>query len=121
MRGTRHAAVNGETTQASDLRAGQGHEEHSGLTALVEEVPAPITVVRNGYGAFVIMRGDEYEAMQTELAWARLLSRVSKAEAEYAAEDYADGKGFTRRYVANTACEYAILKGAQDAFHAEVP
>lgn len=67
------------------------------FTALVEEAPAPITVTRNGYDAFVVMRSDEYEAMQMELARARLLSRVSKAEAEYAAGDYVDGKEFTER------------------------
>ncbi|MEG1561643.1 MAG: type II toxin-antitoxin system Phd/YefM family antitoxin [Raoultibacter sp.] len=67
------------------------------FTALVEGAPAPITVTRNGYDAFIVMRSEEYEAMQLELARARLLSRVSQAEAEYAAGDYVDGKEFTDR------------------------
>lgn len=65
------------------------------FTALVENAPAPITVTRNGYDAFVVMRSEEYETLQLELARARLLSRVSQAEAEYAAGDYVDGKAFT--------------------------
>lgn len=67
------------------------------FTALVDEAPTPITVTRNGYDAFVVMRSEEYEAMQLELARARLLSRVSQAEAEYVAGDYVDGKEFTSR------------------------
>lgn len=67
------------------------------FAALVEEAPAPITVTRNGYDAFVVMRSEEYEAMQMELARARLLSRVSKAEAEYSDGGYADGKEFTEK------------------------
>ena len=67
------------------------------FTALVEDAPAPITVTRNGYDVFVVMRSEEYEAMQLELSRARLLSRVSQAEAEYAAGDYVDGKEFTGR------------------------
>lgn len=65
------------------------------FTALVDEAPTPITVTRNGYDAFVVMRSEEYEALQLELARARLLSRMSQAEAEYAAGDYLDGKEFT--------------------------
>lgn len=67
------------------------------FTALVEEAPTPITVTRNGYDAFVVMRSEDYEALQMELARARLLSRVSQAEAEYGAGSFADGKEFTAR------------------------
>ena len=39
----------------------------------VESAPGPVTVTRNGYDAFVVMRTDDYEAMQQELAKGRLL------------------------------------------------
>lgn len=67
------------------------------FTTLVEESSTPITVTRNGYDAFVVMRSEDYEAMQVELAHARLLSRISQAEAEYASGDFVDGKEFTSR------------------------
>lgn len=64
------------------------------FTSLVERAPTPITVTRNGYDTFVVMRSEEYESLQYELARARLLSRVAQAEAEYNAGDYVDGKDF---------------------------
>lgn len=67
------------------------------FTALVEESSAPVTATRNGYDAFVMMRSEDHEAMQVELAQARLLSRISRAEAEYASGDFVDGKEFTSR------------------------
>lgn len=65
------------------------------FTALVDESSTPITVTRNGYDVFVVMRSEDYEAVQVELARARLLSRISQAEAEYSSGDYVDGKDFT--------------------------
>ena len=41
-------------------------------------------------GVFVSMKSNEYEAMQEELAKAKLLSRIAQAEREYAAGEYAD-------------------------------
>ena len=37
------------------------------------------------------MKSDEYEAMQQELAEARLLGRIARAEREYATGQYSDG------------------------------
>ena len=42
------------------------------------------------YGVFVAMKSNEYEAMQEELAKAKLLSRIAQAEREYAAGQYTD-------------------------------
>lgn len=67
------------------------------FTTLVEEPSASVTVTRNGYDAFVVMRGEDYETMQAELTHARLLSRISRAEAEYASGDFVEGKEFTSR------------------------
>ena len=60
----------------------------------VEDSPTPITITRNGVGAFVAMRCDDYEAMQVELAKAKLYERMELAEREYAAGNYADGSSF---------------------------
>lgn len=60
----------------------------------VESAAGPVTVTRNGYDAFVVMRTDDYEAMQQELAKSRLVARVAKAEREYAEGRYADGPAF---------------------------
>ena len=64
---------------------------------LVEEATGPVTVTKNGYDAFVVMKSGEYEALQQELAQARLLARMTQAEAEYAEGRYADGRSFTER------------------------
>lgn len=60
----------------------------------VESAPGPVTVTRNGYDAFVVMRTDDYEAMQQELAKGRLLARVARAEREYAERRYEDAPAF---------------------------
>ncbi len=41
-------------------------------------------------GVFVSMKSNEYEAMQEELAKAKLLSHIALAEREYAAGQYTD-------------------------------
>lgn len=60
----------------------------------VEDSPTPITVTRNGVGAFVAMRCEDYEALQVELAKARLYERMELAEREYASGAYTDGESF---------------------------
>ncbi len=60
----------------------------------VESAPGPVTVTRNGYDAFVVMRTDDYEAMQQELAKGRLLARVARAERDSAGGRYADAPAF---------------------------
>ena len=67
------------------------------FTELVESSASPIIVTRNGYDAFVVMRSDEFESMQQEVAKAQLLTRIAQANAEWAAGDYVDGKEFTAK------------------------
>lgn len=62
----------------------------------VETARGPITVTRNGYDAFVVMKSDDYEAMQEELTKARLLARITQAESEYANGKHSDGDNFTQ-------------------------
>ncbi len=61
------------------------------FTRKVNESSEPVIVTKNGYEAFIVMRPDDYEAMQQELAASRLLSRVAQAEKEYTSGDYSDG------------------------------
>ena len=61
----------------------------------IEEAPGPVTVTKNGYDAFVVMRTDDYEAMQLELAKSKLLGRIAQAEHEYATGNFADGRKFS--------------------------
>lgn len=70
-------------------------KDTAAFTRRVEESQGPITVTRNGYDAFVVMRSDEYEAIQEELAKARLLTRIAQAEHEYAVGQYSDGQEFS--------------------------
>lgn len=60
----------------------------------IEEASGPVTITKNGYDAFVVMKTADYEAMQQELAKARLLARVAQAEHEYATGQYSDGDEF---------------------------
>ncbi|HIY84601.1 MAG TPA: type II toxin-antitoxin system Phd/YefM family antitoxin [Candidatus Rubneribacter avistercoris] len=62
----------------------------------VEQAATPVTVTRNGYDAFVVMRSDDYEALQEELARMRLMERVARAEHEFATGRYADGASFVK-------------------------
>ncbi|MGI6105181.1 MAG: type II toxin-antitoxin system Phd/YefM family antitoxin [Raoultibacter sp.] len=70
-------------------------KDTAGFARRVEQSRGPITVTRNGYDAFVVMRSDEYEAMQEELSKARLLAKAAQAEHEYATGQYSEGKEFT--------------------------
>lgn len=54
----------------------------------IEDANGPVIVTKNGYDAFVVMKTGDYEALQQELARARLLGRVAQAEGEYAAAPY---------------------------------
>lgn len=51
---------------------------------LVESSPTPITVTKNGYSKFVVMRSEDYDLMEEECAKARLMSRIALAERERA-------------------------------------
>lgn len=66
-------------------------KDTAAFTRRIEEAGGPVTVTKNGYDAFVVMKTGEYEAMQQELAKARLLARIAQAEHEYATGEYSDG------------------------------
>ena len=54
------------------------------FSALVESSPGPVTVTKNGYGSFVVMRVEDYDALTEEQAKAQLMARMSIAERERA-------------------------------------
>lgn len=57
------------------------------FSALVESSPGPVTVTKNGYSKFVVMRSEDYDRLEEELGKAALLNRIAFAEHERA-----DGK-----------------------------
>jgi len=61
------------------------------FTRTVEEAAGPVIVTRNGYDMFVVMRTSDYDAMQAELAKARLVTRIAQAEKEYSEGLYNEG------------------------------
>lgn len=69
-------------------------KDTAAFTKTVESAAGPVTVTRNGYDAFVVMRTDDYEALQDELARTRLSLRIARAEKEYAAGQFSDGVEF---------------------------
>lgn len=64
------------------------------FTQKVEQAEDPITVTRNGYDVFVVMKTDEYESMRQEIVKTHLMARMMQAERELAAGRYADGEEF---------------------------
>lgn len=68
-------------------------KDTAAFTRVVEEANGPVTVTRNGYDAFVVMRPDDFDAMKQEAAKARLLERIARSEAEYAEGRYSDASG----------------------------
>ena len=63
------------------------------FSRLVEEAAGPITVTKNGYDAFVVMRSADYDQMVSErdsAARQKLLDRIAVAETEIAEGRYAD-------------------------------
>lgn len=67
-------------------------KDTAAFTRTIEEAPGPVTVTRNGYDAFVVMRSEDYEAMQEELAKERFLRRIAQAEREYSSGRYTKGE-----------------------------
>ena len=51
---------------------------------MVEKAAGPVTVTKNGYSKFVVMRAADYDAMAEENALARLMTRMETAERERA-------------------------------------
>lgn len=60
------------------------------FSELVESSPSPVTVTKNGYSKFVVMRSEDYDLLEEERARARLLSRIALAEREGAAGEGRD-------------------------------
>ena len=54
------------------------------FSELIESAPGPVTVTKNGYDQFVVMRSDDYEAIRLSEAKARLMARMALAERERA-------------------------------------
>lgn len=69
-------------------------KDTASFARIIEGASGPVTVTKNGYDAFVVMRSDDYEAMQVELAKTRLLARIAQAEHEYATGQFSDGEEF---------------------------
>lgn len=67
----------------------------SAFAQTVREAPEPVTVTKNGYSEFVVMRSEDYELMREEVAKARLLRVLADADRAYEAGDYVDGAAFT--------------------------
>ena len=60
---------------------------------LVEEANGPVTVTKNGYDAFVVMRSADYDRLTNrdmEDAKQKLLDRIALAEQEIAEGKYVD-------------------------------
>ena len=55
------------------------------FSELVERTAGPVTVTKNGYSKFVVMRSEDYDAILADQAKMRLLERISRAESERAA------------------------------------
>ena len=64
------------------------------FSKLVEESAGPITVTKNGYDAFVVMRSADYDRLANrnlEETKQSLLDRIALAEREKAEGGYTDG------------------------------
>ncbi|MCR5392419.1 MAG: type II toxin-antitoxin system Phd/YefM family antitoxin [Olsenella sp.] len=69
-------------------------KDTASFAKMVENSDAPVIVTRNGYDAFVVMRSSDYDAMQEELAKAKLMQIVAGADRDFADGDYRDGNEF---------------------------
>lgn len=60
---------------------------------LVETAPGPVTVTKNGYSKFVVMRAADYDALANVQALTHLRERMAVAErerAEHAGRDFSE-------------------------------
>ena len=70
------------------------------FSRLVEEAPGPITVTKNGYDAFVVMRSADYDRMlsdRNEAVRQKLLERIALAEREIAEGKFEDYDTSTKK------------------------
>ena len=66
-------------------------KDTAAFSKLVRESPEPITVTKNGYSEFVVMRSEDFELMREEVAKARLVRILADADRSYEQGDYASG------------------------------
>lgn len=69
-------------------------KDTAAFARLVKESPEPITVTKNGYSEFVVMRAEDYDLMCEEVAKARLVRVLADAGGSYEQGDYVDGATF---------------------------
>lgn len=62
------------------------------FSELVEKSPEPITVTKNGYDQFVVIRSRDYDELRDLQAKARIMERMLVAERERAAGAHTDAK-----------------------------
>lgn len=60
------------------------------FSELVESTPGPVTVTKNGYSKFVVLRSEDYDFLARENAKAHLMARIAVAERERAAGETYD-------------------------------
>lgn len=69
-------------------------KDTAAFAKLVKESPEPITVTKNGYSEFVVMRSEDYDMMREEVAKARLVRMLADADNAYEQDEYVDGATF---------------------------
>ena len=69
-------------------------KDTAAFSRLVRESEEPITVTKNGYSEFVVMRSDDYDLLREEVAKARLMRVLADADRAYERGDFGDGPSF---------------------------
>ncbi len=74
------------------------------FSRIVEESPSPVIVTKNGYGSFVAMTTQAYEALKLEAARAKLYQIVDQSE-----RDIAENRTMeARSAIAETRARYGL-------------
>ena len=74
------------------------------FSELVEKSPEPITVTKNGYDQFVVVRSKDYDEIRELQAKNRIMERMLVAERERATGAHADAKDS----IASLRAQYGI-------------
>ncbi len=69
-------------------------KDTAAFARLVRESSEPVTVTKNGYNEFVVMRSEDYDLMREELAKAKLIRVLADADRAYEKGEYVDGPSF---------------------------
>lgn len=69
-------------------------KDTAAFARLVRESSEPVTVTKNGYSEFVVMRSEDYDLMCEEVAKARLVRVLADTDKAYEAGEYVDGDSF---------------------------